>query len=159
MTRDVAPRHGQLKPALVESVFFPALQGSKGKMSASDPNSAIFVTDTPKAIAKKVNKYAFSGGRATVEEHRRLGGCLETDVSYQWLRFFLEDDAELARLGEAYASGEMLSGEMKAALIACLTEVVQRHQSARAAVTDEVLERFMRPRAPPVGGLWRQTSS
>jgi tryptophanyl-tRNA synthetase len=52
-----------------------AVQGETGKMSASDPNSAIFVTDTPKQIQKKINKYAFSGGRATVEEHRELGGC------------------------------------------------------------------------------------
>ena len=42
-------------------------------MSASDPTSAIFVTDTPKQVQKKINKYAFSGGQATVEEHRQLG--------------------------------------------------------------------------------------
>lgn len=46
-------------------------------MSASDPNSAIFVTDTPKQVQKKVNKYAFSGGQATVEEHRQLGDSLD----------------------------------------------------------------------------------
>jgi tryptophanyl-tRNA synthetase len=54
MTRDVAPRLGMLKPALIEARFFPALQGESGKMSASDPNSAVFTNDTPKAIAKKV---------------------------------------------------------------------------------------------------------
>ena len=42
-------------------------------MSASDESSAIFVTDTPKAIKDKVNKFAFSGGGATVEEHRANG--------------------------------------------------------------------------------------
>ena len=42
-------------------------------MSASDPNSAIFVTDTAKQIKTKINKFAFSGGRATVEEHRERG--------------------------------------------------------------------------------------
>lgn len=54
MTRDVAPRLGCLKPALIHSVFFPALQGATTKMSASDNNSAIFLTDTPKQIANKV---------------------------------------------------------------------------------------------------------
>jgi hypothetical protein len=48
-------------------------QGESGKMSASDANSAIFVTDTPKKIKDKINKHAFSGGQATVEEHRALG--------------------------------------------------------------------------------------
>ena len=45
-------------------------------MSASDPTSAIFVTDAPKQVQKKINKYAFSGGQATVEEHRQLGAHL-----------------------------------------------------------------------------------
>jgi len=54
MTRDVAPRLGFHKPALIHSTFFPALQGPQSKMSASDPNSSIFLTDTMKEIEKKV---------------------------------------------------------------------------------------------------------
>ena len=54
MTRDVAPRLGYQKPALIHSTFFPALQGAKTKMSSSDPNSSIFLTDTPKQIKNKV---------------------------------------------------------------------------------------------------------
>jgi tryptophanyl-tRNA synthetase len=54
MTRDVAPRIGHHKPALIESRFFPALQGESGKMSASDTTSAIFVNDTPADIKSKV---------------------------------------------------------------------------------------------------------
>lgn len=61
MSRDVAPRLGFPKPALLHSTFFPALQGAKTKMSASDFNSAIFLTDTPKQIKTKINKHAFSG--------------------------------------------------------------------------------------------------
>ncbi|KAL7651915.1 tryptophan--tRNA ligase, variant 2 [Aspergillus niger] len=38
------------KPALIHSKFLTALQGAGGKMSSSDPNSAIFMTDTPKQI-------------------------------------------------------------------------------------------------------------
>lgn len=48
-------------------------QGETGKMSSSDPTSAIFVTDTEKQIKNKVNKYAFSGGGDTVAEHREKG--------------------------------------------------------------------------------------
>ena len=54
MTRDVAPRMGSLKPALIHSTFFPALQGAQSKMSASDPNSSIFLTDSDKQIKTKV---------------------------------------------------------------------------------------------------------
>lgn len=143
MTRDVAPRLGHHKTALLEARFFPALQGDTGKMSSSDLNSAIFVSDTPKDIAHKVNSYAFSGGGATLEEHRAKGANLNVDVPYQWLRFLLDDDAELARIGEEYGSGRMLTGEIKKILIDMVVEITQRHQRARAQVTDEVLDAFM----------------
>ena len=42
-------------------------------MSASDPNSAIFVTDTPKQIKDKINKHAFSGGQDTRELQLQQG--------------------------------------------------------------------------------------
>lgn len=58
------------------------------------------MTDTPNQIKNKVNRHGFSGGRETVEEHRRLGGDPDVDVSYQYLSFFMDDDNELAKLNE-----------------------------------------------------------
>lgn len=113
MCRDVAPRLGFPKCALIHSSFFPALQGAKSKMSASDQNSAVFLTDTAKQIKNKINKYAFSGGRVTVEEHRKLGGIPDIDVAYQLLKFFLDDDAKLEEIRVAYSKGDMLTGEIK----------------------------------------------
>jgi tryptophanyl-tRNA synthetase len=51
-------------------------------MSSSVYSSAILLTDTEKVIKDKINKYAFSGGRQTVEEHREKGADLEVDVPY-----------------------------------------------------------------------------
>ncbi|KAJ8621798.1 hypothetical protein MRB53_030327 [Persea americana] len=76
MTRDVAPRIGYQKPTLIESSFFPALQGEPGKMSASDPNSAIYVTDSAIDISNKVKKYAFSCGQDSIDNHRKYGANL-----------------------------------------------------------------------------------
>ena len=146
MTRDVAPRLGFPKPALVHSIFFPALQGAMTKMSASDPNSSIFVTDTAKQIKNKVNKHAFSGGRDTVEEHRKLGGDCSVDISYQYLTFFLDDDARLEQIRTDYTSGELLTGYLKKELIELLQKLVAEQQERRKAVTDEVLKHFMTPR-------------
>ena len=67
-------------------------------MSASDPTSSIFLTDTPKEIEQKINKYAFSGGCDTKEEHEKHGGNTDVDVSYQYLTFFMEDDERLAEI-------------------------------------------------------------
>ena len=48
MARDVCAKLKAPKPAGFYSKFFPSLQGFGGKMSASIPNSGIFMTDTPK---------------------------------------------------------------------------------------------------------------
>jgi tryptophanyl-tRNA synthetase len=72
-------------------------------MSASDPNSSIFMTDKSSQIKNKINKHGFSGGKETEEEHRRLGGDTVVDVSYQYLSFFLEDDEELEKIGQVFS--------------------------------------------------------
>jgi len=45
MTRDIAQKLKYQKPASIYSTFFPALQGKQSKMSSSDSNSSILVTD------------------------------------------------------------------------------------------------------------------
>eukprot|EP00184_Porphyridium_aerugineum_P004173 CAMPEP_0184697516 /NCGR_PEP_ID=MMETSP0313-20130426/4461_1 /TAXON_ID=2792 /ORGANISM="Porphyridium aerugineum, Strain SAG 1380-2" /LENGTH=424 /DNA_ID=CAMNT_0027156325 /DNA_START=47 /DNA_END=1321 /DNA_ORIENTATION=+ len=143
MTRDVAPRLKYRKPALIHSKFFPALQGDNTKMSASDPNSAIYVTDTPNQIKNKINKHAFSGGGATIEEHKQFGANVDIDVPYRYLSFFLDDDERLEQIRVEYGAGRMLTGEIKGELIKLLQSMVGAHQEARAKVTEEILNHFM----------------
>lgn len=54
MTRDVATRLNEYKPALMHSKFIPSLVGLNTKMSASSLNTCIYVTDTPNMIKNKV---------------------------------------------------------------------------------------------------------
>lgn len=143
MTRDVAPRLGYVKPALIHCKFFPPLQGRGGKMSGSLANTAVHVTDTAKQIKDKINKHAFSGGQETLELQRKLGANISVDVSCEWLQFFLEDDDRLAEIYRDYGSGAMLTGEVKKELITLLQEMVKEHQERRALVTDEVVASFM----------------
>lgn len=110
-------------------------------MSASDPNSAIFLNDTPNQIKKKINSYAFSGGGATLQEQKEKGANLDVDIPYQYLRFFLEDDDRLEEIRlilslfnwtgvyrVKYGKGEMMTSEVKNELIQCLTKIVSEHQ-------------------------------
>lgn len=143
MVRDVAPRLGYLKPSSIHSIFMPSLQGSQTKMSSSSQNSSILITDTKEIIRNKINKYAFSGGQATEEEHRRLGANLDVDVSWQYLRFLVEDDDKLKEIGEKYSSGKMLSGEIKMILIEELVNLTENYRKNREKITDEVLKEFM----------------
>lgn len=146
VTRDVAPRLKLEKPALIHSKFFPALQGFRTKMSSSVGNTAIMVTDTAEQIRTKVYKYAFSGGQDTVEKHRELGANLDIDVSYQWLRFFMEDDARLEDIGREYKAGRLMCSDVKKVLVEVLTELVAGHQARRVDVTDAVVAEYMRVR-------------
>ena len=134
------------KTALILSKFLTALQGPGGKMSASDANSAIFMSDTPNQIKKKINSHAFSGGRETLEEQRKYGGNPDVDVAYTYLSYFLEDDAELDDLAAKYRSGELLTGEMKQRCIAELQKFVAAFQERRSKVDDEAMRTFMRPK-------------
>lgn len=115
-------------------------------MSSSNPNSAIFMTDTPKQIKTKINRHAFSGGQVNLEEHRRLGGNPDVDVAYIYLTYFEEDDQKLTEIYETYKDGTLLTGELKKMAIDLLQGYVQQFQTRRTAVTDQVLEEFMRPR-------------
>ena len=46
---------------------------------------------------------------------------------------------------QEYKEGRMLTGEVKQRLIAVLSEIVARHQRARAQVTEEVHDSFDLP--------------
>lgn len=143
MTRDIAPKLGLKKPAVIHSKFFPALKGLYTKMSASLENSAIFMTDTPTQIKNKINRHAFSGGCNTAEEHRKYGADLRVDIPYQYLRVFDEDDAHVEKLAQEYGSGRMLTGEFKKEVIQVLTQFVVKHQEARKNVTTEMVREYM----------------
>uniref|UniRef100_A0A7S2CFK6 tryptophan--tRNA ligase n=1 Tax=Alexandrium andersonii TaxID=327968 RepID=A0A7S2CFK6_9DINO len=134
------------KPALLHAKFFPPLQGALGKMSASDTSSAIFLTDSPEEISSKIHKYAFSGGRATAKEQREKGADLDADVSFQWLRFFLEDDEELKKIETEYGSGQgdfWNTGSVKERLVKELQRIVKEHQARRDKITDEEVAEWM----------------
>ncbi|MDH3313754.1 MAG: tryptophan--tRNA ligase [Nitrosopumilus sp.] len=141
LTRDIAPKIGKLKPALIHNIMIPALEGSGGKMSASDDNGTIYTTDVPNVVKKKINRHAFSGGQPDVEQHRKIGGNPDIDVSFQYLRIFFEpDDIKLKSIYEDYKSGKLLSGELKAILIEKINDFLSVHQEKREKAKDKIHE-------------------
>jgi tryptophanyl-tRNA synthetase len=146
LARDIAKRIKACKFGPLCStyhVFVPGLSG--GKMSASEPNSFIALTDDAKTVKKKVNKYAFSGGKDTLEEHRKHGGNPDIDVSFQWLTFFEEDDEKLQGIYDDYKAGKLLSGELKAILIEKLNAFLAEHQQKREAAREVVQDYLATP--------------
>jgi tryptophanyl-tRNA synthetase len=112
-------------------------------MSSSDPASYIAPTDSPEEAANKIKKYAFSGGKDTIEEHRKLGGNPDIDVSYQYLRMFFEpDDKKLQKIHDDYKSGKLLTSELKAVLIEKINAFLKEHQKKRK-LAEKQIDKFI----------------
>lgn len=139
VTRDIAEKLGYYKPATIQCMFVPGLKEG-GKMSASDEMSVIYTTDTPKMAKRKVMA-AFTGGRATVEEQRRLGANPDICSVFKWYKFiFVPDDAKLAEIERTCKSGELLCGPCKQFLAPLMVDFLEKHQAAREEVKDRVDE-------------------
>jgi tryptophanyl-tRNA synthetase len=139
LQRDVAESLGKRKAAQIHSKFLPPLTGIEGKMSASKPETSIYLTDDEKTVREKIYKHAFSGGQPTIELHRKLGGNPDIDVSFQWLKIlFEENDNKLKEIEEDYKSGKLLTGELKDILIEKLVKFLQEHQRKREEAKEKV---------------------
>ncbi len=145
LQRDIAESLGYKKNVNIHSKFLSPLTGFEGKMSSSEENKAILLTDDEKTVKKKINKYAFSGGKTTIEEHRKYGGDTSIDVSYQWLYYlFEEDDNKILKIKEEYESGKLLSGELKALLIEKINSFLKQHNENKKKVLEQKkLEKYM----------------
>ena len=131
---------GLLAPSSTYHHFAVGLTGDK--MSSSKPKTTIFLDDEISDVEKKI-KRAFSGGQPTIEEHRRLGGNPDIDVSYQYMMYFFEDDDDyLQEINQQYRSGALLAGEMKQLCIDRATEWLSNHQEKKDETAHLVDEFF-----------------
>ena len=108
-------------------------------MSSSDINSYVALTDSEKEVERKINKYAFSGGQPTLEEHRKKGGNPDIDVSFQYLKMMFEpDDEKLEKIYNDYKSGKLLTGELKKYTIKKINSFLKQHQRKREKAKKKV---------------------
>ena len=139
LARDISKRIKKPKFVQLSSTYNIMLPGLKGgKMSSSDPTSYIASTDTPKEVERKIKKYAFSGGRDTLAEHREKGGNPDVDVSFQYLKFLEEDDQKLQQIYDSYKSGTLLTGELKEIAIEKINSFLKKHQQEKIKARKKV---------------------
>jgi tryptophanyl-tRNA synthetase len=131
ITRDVAEKIGYYKPAAIHNSFIPGLQGPDSKMSSSKPETAIFTTDSPDDIKKKIMR-SFSGGATTLKEHKESGGNPDIDTACQYLYcMFEEDDNKIKEIFDGYKTGAITTGDVKNMLTKKVTEFLKEHQRKR----------------------------
>jgi len=140
ITRDIAPKLGYFKPAQIHSRFLPGL-GVGGKMSASEPETAIFTVDPPDVVKRKVWN-AFTGGKGTLAEQRKTGANPDVCSIYQYFLFlFEEDDKKLLEREQQCRTGKMPCGDCKRELTERMNKFLSGHQKKREQAKN-ILEKY-----------------
>ena len=137
VSRDIAEGLGYPKPALLHSQMVPGLLGDT-TMSTSGERSdnALFLNDPYDVVERKVRN-AFTGGRATVEEQRRLGATPEVcSVWALWRTRFAESEEKFEEVTAGCRSGALLCGECKSQLLERIHAFFRAHELARERVKD-----------------------
>ena len=144
VTRDVAPKLGFYKPAQIHCRFVPGL-GRGGKMSASMPETAIFTVDTPELAKKKVMN-AFTGGRTTIEEQKRLGANPDICSVFAYDYFLFMDNPEIEDLRYKCLAGNIMCGECKQILAERVERFLREFQEKREKAKDHFEEYLFNPK-------------
>ncbi|MAG52455.1 MAG: tryptophan--tRNA ligase [Nanoarchaeota archaeon] len=140
IARDISQRIKIFKFQQLSSTYHTFLPGlNSGKMSSSDPNSYIALTDSASEVDTKIKKYAFSGGQKSLDEHRKKGGNPNIDVSFIYLKTFFEpNDNKLKKLHDDYSSGKLLTSELKAITVRKINSFLKKHQKKREKAKKQI---------------------
>lgn len=136
--RDLAPKFGFVKPAILHNIFIPGLKG--GKMATTDPNSAVFLEDDPKTAKAKVMR-AKTGGRESVEMQRKYGADYEICVVYKYLDVFFLNNAEREKLKKECKSGEILCKDCKERLAQNIGAMLEEFQQNMKKIDKEHVDK------------------
>lgn len=136
LTRDIAEKIGFYKPAQIHSKFLPSLQ-TVGKMSSSDPETAIFTTDDLDVIEKKISN-TFTGGQPTISLQKKLGGNPGVCSVFSYLKYMFDTPAESNERELRCRSGNLLCGECKNDLSNHSTSFISMFQQKREKAKDLV---------------------
>ncbi|ADB57643.1 tryptophan--tRNA ligase [Archaeoglobus profundus] len=120
-----------IPPSSTYHKFTTGLRG--GKMSSSKPESYISLFDKPEEGAKKVMR-ALTGGRATVEEQRRLGGEPDRCVVFELYTYHFADDKMLEEIRRDCEDGNLLCGQCKKQLAEIVKEFLKEFQEKAKSV-------------------------
>ena len=142
VTRDVATKIRLPKPAQVHGKLVPGLK--KGiKMSASVPESAIYLNDSPSDVKRKIWN-ALTGGQPTVELQKRYGGDPDQCVVFAYFKYLFESSEEkLKKRYEDCKSGRLTCGECKRELIERINKFLESHQEKKEKIDDSEVQEYL----------------
>ncbi len=147
LTRDIASRfkaeHRFILPSSTYHKFQTGLDG--GKMSSSKPSSYIALDEREEEIRKKVMN-AFTGGRVTLEEQKRLGGNPDICTVFELFAYHLEmDDKALGEIYRSCKEGRRLCGPCKRECVEKLVEMLHNLNEKKEEAMERVKEFVVLP--------------
>ncbi len=143
LARDLADRYrtefGFVLPSALYHRLELALTGGY-KMSKRTSGSGFTLDDSP-AEASKCVLSAFTGGRNTVEEQRRLGGRADICPVYDLYRFhFGLDDDHVRRVYSECLGGIRMCGECKQEAAGLVKKFLEQHRKKRDSLKKDAQE-------------------
>ncbi|ADV64504.1 tryptophan--tRNA ligase [Desulfurococcus mucosus] len=147
LTRDLADRFEQeLGLKRPSSIYHKLLRGLDGnKMSKSRPEFAIHLDDDPDLAEKKLLN-ALTGGRATADEQRRLGGePWKCSIYELYVYHLVGDDSELREVYDECVTGRVLCGQCKRRAVERLKRRLIEHQERyREVLSSGIVDKVLR---------------
>jgi len=101
--------------------------------------------DPPELAQKKVMD-AYTGGRATVEEQRKLGANPDICSVFAYDYFLFMDEKEIEELRFNCLAGNIMCGECKRILAEGVKKFLIRHQEKRERAKDHFEEYLFNPK-------------
>ena len=149
LARDLAARYhdeyGFIPPSAVYHRLMLGLGGSD-KMSKRSADSLITLDDTPEDATRRIS-HAFTGGRDTVEEQRRLGARADICPVYDLYRFhFAKNDEHVERVYHECTKGIRLCGECKQEATGLVKTFLESHHKKRDSLLGDAKELMVKSR-------------
>ena len=149
LTRDLAAKYhsefGFIPPSAIYHRLMLGLTGNV-KMSKRSEDSLITLEDSIASASRKVLS-AFTGGRDTVEEQRRLGGRPDICPIYDLYAFhFARNDEHVMTVRHECLEGIRLCGECKQEANGLVKGFLEEHRRRRDAMMEDAKELIAKSR-------------
>ncbi len=119
--------------------FLLGLDGKGRKMSASRPESAIFLNEDLDSVRKKI-RGAYTGGNVFARFQENSGGVPEICPIYSLQAYhFLENDW----LKASCSSGELLCNDCKGYALQNVEQYITEHIKQRNTITEDKIKEFL----------------
>lgn len=139
--RKYAEDIGEQTPSFIYTSLLSSLDPSvAGKMAASSPTSAIFLSDSEEQVKEKFHRSVTKLGETPAGARGPI---------LQFLRFFLEDDNEMEAITKNIHQNNTSDKELGDRALHALQQFLHEFRIRRSIVTDEVLDNFMTVRLIP----------